>query len=139
MAKGVFDLDDMAGQLEKLSGMGGLGGMLGMLPGARNIKAQLAGAQIDDKMVARQIAIIRSMTVAERRNVKLLNGSRKRRVATGSGTEVPEVNRLIKQFREMTKMMRKVAKQGKKGLMRGGMSGMPGMPGPGGLPPGMRR
>jgi len=133
VAKGSFDLDDMADQLSKLSKMGGLEGMMGMLPGARNIKQQLAGAKVDDKMIGRQVAIIRSMTRAEKRNIKLLNGSRKRRIAAGSGTEVQDVNRVVKQYREMSKMMKKVGKLGKKGLAR---SGFPGMP-PGGLPPGM--
>jgi signal recognition particle subunit SRP54 len=133
IAKGSFDLDDMAGQLLKLSKMGGLESMMGMLPGARNIRQQLAGAKIDDKMIGRQVAIIRSMTRAERRNVKLLNGSRKRRIAAGSGTEVQDVNRVVKQYREMSKMMKKVGKLGQKGLAR---SGFPGMP-PGGMPPGM--
>ena len=133
VAKGNFDLDDMADQLSKLSKMGGLEGMMGMLPGARNIKQQLAGANLDDKVIGRQVAIIRSMTRAEKRNIKLLNGSRKRRIAAGSGTEVQDVNRVVKQYREMSKMMKKVGKLGKKGLAR---SGLPGMP-PGGLPPGM--
>jgi signal recognition particle subunit SRP54 len=133
VAKGSFDLDDMADQLSKLSKMGGLEGMMGMLPGARNIKQQLAGANLDDKVIGRQVAIIRSMTRAEKRNIKLLNGSRKRRIAAGSGTEVQDVNRVVKQYREMSKMMKKVGKLGKKGLAR---SGLPGMP-PGGLPPGM--
>ena len=133
VAKGSFDLDDMADQLSKLSKMGGLQGMMGMLPGARNIKQQLAGANIDDRMIGRQVAIIRSMTRAEKRNIKLLNGSRKRRIAAGSGTQVQDVNRVVKQYREMSKMMKKVGKLGQKGLAR---SGFPGMP-PGGLPPGM--
>jgi signal recognition particle subunit SRP54 len=133
MAKGSFDLDDMADQLQKLTKMGGLQGMMGMLPGARNIQSQLANANLDDKVIGRQVAIIRSMTRAEKRNVRLLNGSRKRRIAAGSGTQVQDVNRVLKQYREMNKMMKKVGKLGKKGLARAGLPGMP----PGGLPPGM--
>jgi len=125
MAKGSFDLDDMASQLQKLTKMGGLQGMMGMLPGARNIQSQLANANIDDKVISRQVAIIRSMTRAEKRNVRLLNGSRKRRIAAGSGTEVQDVNRVLKQYREMNKMMKKVGKLGKKGLARAGLPGMP--------------
>jgi signal recognition particle subunit SRP54 len=133
MAKGSFDLDDMADQLQKLTKMGGLQGMMGMLPGARNIQSQLDKANLDDKVIGRQVAIIRSMTRAEKRNVRLLNGSRKRRIAAGSGTQVQDVNRVLKQYREMNKMMKKVGKLGKKGLARAGLPGMP----PGGLPPGM--
>jgi signal recognition particle subunit SRP54 len=132
MKKGDFDLEDMAEQLEKLSKMGGLSSMLGMLPGARDIKQKLKGVNLDDRMIARQVALIRSMTRAERRNVKLLNGSRKRRIAKGAGMDVPDVNRLVKQFLEMSKMMKRAGKLGQGGLMRS-------MPGalPGGLPPGL--
>ncbi len=137
MARGIFDLDDMADQLQKLTKIGGLEGMMAMLPGARNIKSQLANANVDDRVIGRQIAIIRSMTRAEKRNIRLLNGSRKRRIATGSGTQVQDVNRVIKQYREMSKMMKKVGKLGKKGLARAGMAGiLPGGMPPGGLPPG---
>ncbi|TDI65995.1 MAG: signal recognition particle protein [Alphaproteobacteria bacterium] len=143
MVKGSFDLDDMADQLLKLTKMGGLQGMMGMLPGARKIKSQLAAAHLDDKLIGRQVAIIRSMTRAEKCNTKLLNGSRRRRIAAGSGTEVQDVNRVLKQYREMSKMMKKVGKLSKLGLAQGGLPGMgPGMaPGmaPGGLPPGMGR
>jgi signal recognition particle subunit SRP54 len=83
--KGEFDFDDMAQQLKQLRKMGGLSGVMGLLPGVQKVKQQLAGAKIDDKMVRRQEAIIGSMTRAERRNVKLLNGSRRRRIASGSG------------------------------------------------------
>ena len=72
------------------------------------------------------------MTKAERRNVKLLNGSRKRRIAAGAGMDVPSINRLIKQFMEMSKMMKRAGKLGQAGLTRGGMPGLP----PGGMPPG---
>ncbi len=133
MAKGSFDLDDMADQLGKLTNMGGLKGMMGMLPGARKIQSQIDNAKFDDKAISRQVAIIRSMTRAEKRNVRLLNGSRKRRIAAGSGTEVQDVNRVLKQYREMSKMMKKVGKLGKKGLARAGLPGMP----TGGMPPGM--
>ena len=132
MKKGDFDLDDMAEQMEKLTKMGGIASMLGMMPGARDLKQKLKGVNIDDKMIARQIAIIRSMTKAERRNVKLLNGSRKRRIAAGAGMDVPSINRLIKQFMEMSKMMKRAGKLGQAGLTRGGMPGLP----PGGMPPG---
>ena len=133
MAKGQFDLDDMAKQLKQMSQMGGMQGLLAMLPGVAKMKGQLAQHNIDDKMLGRQQAIISSMTRAERKNAKMINGSRRRRIAAGSGVTVQEVNRLLKQFQQMQSMMKKVGKMGQKGLMRGGLGGM--LP-PGGLPPG---
>ena len=124
MQKGSFDLDDMAKQLAQITKMGGLGGIMGMLPGIGKIKDQIAAAGVDDKMVKRQIAIIQSMTRKERKNYKLLNGSRKRRVAEGSGTNVPEVNRLLKQYQDMMLAMKRLNKMGQKGLMRHGMGGL---------------
>jgi signal recognition particle subunit SRP54 len=118
--KGEFDFDDMASQLKQLRKMGGLSGVMGLLPGVGKIKQQLANAKVDDKVVKRQEAIIGSMTRAERRNVKLLNGSRRRRIATGSGTSVEDVNRLVKQFMEMSRMVKQVSKLGQKGMMRSG-------------------
>jgi signal recognition particle subunit SRP54 len=118
MQKGGFDLDDYAKQLGQLKKVGGLGGILGALPGVGKIQKQLEGARIDESILVRQQAIISSMTPAERRNAKILNASRKRRVAAGSGTSVQDVNRLLKQFMEMNRMMKKVGKMGKKGLMR---------------------
>ena len=90
-------------------------------------------ANIDEKMVGRQVAIIRSMTKAERTRPELIKASRKQRIANGSGTSVQEVNKLLKQHAQASKMMKKVQKMGKKGMMRGGLQGMlpPGM-GPGG-------
>ncbi|HWK43172.1 MAG TPA: signal recognition particle protein [Stellaceae bacterium] len=130
LEKGNFDLDDMAMQLKQLRKMGGLGGMMGMLPGIGKLKKQLGDARIDDGMVKRQEAIISSMTKAERRNPKLMNGSRRRRIALGSGTTVQEVNRLLKQHQDMADMMKKVQKMGKKGMMRQGLAGL--LPGGGG-------
>ena len=125
MMKGQFSLDDMAAQFRQLRKMGDVKGMLSMLPGVGKVKKQLAEADIDDRMIARQEAIILSMTAAERRKPKILNGSRRRRIAAGSGTTVQDVNRVLKQFQQMTAMMKKMGKMGKKGLMAGG-----------GLPPG---
>lgn len=124
MKRGGFDLDDMREQLRKLKKMGGLGSMMGMLPGAGKIKAQMAAANIDEKILSRQEAIICSMTAAERRNVKLLNGARKRRIAAGSGTKVEDVNRLVKQFLDMSTMMKKASKMGDKGFQRHGLRGL---------------
>jgi signal recognition particle subunit SRP54 len=122
--KGEFDLDDLAGQLRQIRRMGGMTGMLGMLPGVGRIKKQLSEANIDEGLIKRQEAIIGSMTRAERRNPKLLNGSRRRRIAAGSGTGVPEVNRLLKQYQDMAGMMKKMKKLGERGLMRHGLSAL---------------
>ncbi len=132
MEKGNFDLDDLAAQLRQLRKMGGMSGMLGMLPGIGKIKKQISEANIDDKVIKRQEAIISSMTKAERKNPKVLNGSRRRRIAEGSGTSVQDVNKLLKQHQDMATMMKKVQKLGKKGFMRQGLAGL--MPGGGGNP-----
>ncbi len=124
LQKGEFDLDDLAGQLRQIRRMGGMSGMLGMLPGIGKIKKQLDEANIDESIVKRQEAIIGSMTKAERKNPKLLNGPRRRRIATGSGTSVPDVNRLLKQYQDMAGMMKKMKKLGQKGLMRHGLSAL---------------
>ena len=121
MRKGAFDFDDLGEQLRKVQKMGGLGGIMGLLPGAGRIKAQIAGRSIDEGVLVRQQAIIDSMTKAERRNVKLLNASRKRRIAAGSGASIQDVNRLIKQFKDLSTMMKKLGKMGKKGLVRHGL------------------
>ena len=136
MLKGQFTLDDMAQQLGQIKKMGNLEGLLGMMPGAQKVKQQMAGANIDDKLIGRQEAIIRSMTKKERVNPKVLNGSRRRRIADGSGTSVQDVNRVLKQFKQMSQMMKKAGKMGKKGMMRGGgmLPGMmPQTPPPGGF------
>jgi len=132
MEKGNFDLDDMAAQLRQLRKMGGMSGMMNMLPGMGKIKKQIAEANIDDKVIKRQEAIISSMTKAERKNPKVLNGSRRRRIAVGSGTSVQDVNKLLKQHQDMATMMKKVQKLGKKGFMRQGLAGL--LPGGGGNP-----
>ena len=122
--KGDFDFNDMLSQLDQLKKMGGLGGVMNMLPGVQKMKAQLANANVDEKVVGRQSAIIRSMTKKERRDAKLLNGSRKRRIASGSGTTVEEVNRLVKQFMEMSRVMKQMGKLGQKGMMRTGIANL---------------
>jgi len=128
LVKGRFTLDDMLKQLGQIKKMGDMEGLLGMLPGVGKIKKQLKEADVNDKMIARQEAIILSMTQRERENSKILNGSRRRRIAAGAGTTVQEVNRLLKQYKQMMLMMKKMGKKGKRGLM-GGMGGMmPPMP-----------
>ncbi len=143
MKKGMFDLDDLADQLVQMKKIGGIGGVLNMLPGVGKIKKQLDAANLDESIIKRQGAIISSMTKAERKTPKLLNASRKKRVAAGSGTSVQEINKLLKMHRQMADMMKRMGK-GKGGLagMFGG-GGMPEMPAdmagqmPQGLPGGM--
>jgi signal recognition particle subunit SRP54 len=132
MAKGQFDLEDLKGQLQQIKTMGGLGGIMGMLPGAQKAKEAMASANLNDKMVARQIAIIQSMTPKERAKPDILAASRKRRIAAGAGVDVAEVNRVLKMHRGMADMMKKMGKGGMKGManaMKGMMGG--GAPGQG--------
>ncbi|HBM91140.1 MAG TPA: signal recognition particle protein [Rhodospirillaceae bacterium] len=113
-----FDFNDMAKQMQQMRKMGGVSGFMSMMPGIGRLKNQMKNANIDDKMVLRQEAIIGSMTKAERKNVDLLGASRKRRIARGAGVHVADVNRLIKQFLESRKMFKQLRKMGKSGLMR---------------------
>jgi signal recognition particle subunit SRP54 len=113
-----FDFNDLLKQLQQMRRMGGLSGMMSMLPGVGKIKKQLEGANIDEKLIKRQEAIIFSMTPAERRNVDLIAASRKRRIAKGAGVEVSDVNRLIKNFLETQKVMKQFQKMGT-GKLRG--------------------
>ncbi len=124
MAKGTFDLEDFATQLRQISKMGSLQSILGMLPGGAKMQAQMGNAKLDPKLMKRQEAIISSMTKAERRNPDLLKASRKKRVAAGSGVQVADVNRLLKQFDDMTTMMKRMTKMGQKGLMRQGIGAL---------------
>jgi signal recognition particle subunit SRP54 len=160
MRKGQFDLNDLREQLDQMTRMGGLGGLMGMLPGIAKMKNQMAAANLDDKMLKRQVAIINSMTPRERRNPDLLKHSRKKRIAAGSGTRAEDINKLLKMHRGMADMMKAMG-SGKRGPMAalgnmmgfgGGMpspeemaklaekmpGGVPGgLPGAGGLPPTM--
>ncbi len=124
MQKGSFDLNDMEKQLESMMKMGGMSGIMNMLPGVGKIKDKMAEVGMDDSVIKRQIAIIRSMTKKERRFPKLLNGSRRKRIALGAGTEVHDVNRLMKQFDQMQTMMKRLGKMGKSGMLRGGLKGL---------------
>ncbi|MGF1608382.1 MAG: signal recognition particle protein [Kiloniellales bacterium] len=128
--KGKFDLDDLADQLRQIQKMGSLSELMGLLPGTPKIQQQLKGAKVDDRMIKRQLAMLSSMTREERRRPELIKASRKQRIAKGSGTQVQDINKLLKQYQEATRMMKKVQKMGKKGLMRHGLSGL--MPGGGG-------
>ncbi|HEX4198682.1 MAG TPA: signal recognition particle protein [Caulobacteraceae bacterium] len=118
LAKGQFDLNDLAEQLKQMRKMGGMEGLMGMLPGVQKIKKQIAEANIDDRMIRRQEAIIGSMTKLERRKPDLLNASRKRRVAAGAGVEVQEINRLLKQHRQMSDVVKSMSRDGGKGFAR---------------------
>jgi signal recognition particle subunit SRP54 len=151
MLEGQFTLEDFLDQLQQLKKMGPLSGIMGMLPG---MPKEMKNAEIGDDQVKVTEAIIRSMTREERANPEIINGSRRTRIAKGSGTEVSDVNRLIKQFLEMQKMMKRMGgmakPQGKAGkgkskvnkrqLMRevgdmlGGQGGIPGLPGADGSP-----
>jgi len=124
MQKGGFDLDDFASQIRQMRKLGGMGGLMGMLPGVGKMKKQLAGANVDDSILVKTEAIISSMTPTERRNAKVIHASRKRRIAAGSGTTVQDVNRVLKQYKDLSVMMKKVNKMGQKGLMRHGLQGL---------------
>ena len=152
MMKGRFDMNDLKTQLEQMQKMGGAGALMSMLPGIGKMKKQMSDGGLDEKVCTRLVAIIQSMTPEERKRPDLLQASRKKRIARGSGMDVSEINKLLKMHRQMADMMKKVGKMGKgKGGMRalagmfggGGGGGMPGMPPsamppmpPGGLPPG---
>ncbi len=114
LRKAEFTLEDFLEQMGQIKNMGGLGDMLSMIPGG----SKLAGAQIDEKQMARTEAIIKSMTPGERRNPSIIGGSRKKRIARGSGTQVQDINRLLSQFEQMTKLMKSMGKRGKGGMMR---------------------
>ena len=121
MKKGQFDLNDLLAQMLSLKKMGGITSMLGMIPGLGKLKQQISSANINEDTVKYQEAIILSMTEKERKNVKLINGSRRKRIANGSGTSVQDVNRLLKQYQEMSNMMKKFGTMDKKSLLRSGL------------------
>ena len=112
LQEGVFTFDDLANQMEKMSKIGGLKTIIKMLPQSGQLETLMNSQGISDKTVSRNIAIIRSMTKQEKRNYKILNGSRRRRIAAGSGTTVQEVNKLIKQYEGTMNMMKKFKKMG---------------------------
>ncbi len=126
--KGQFNMNDLKGQLQQMMQMGGMEGMMGMLPGAKKMSRQMDEAGIDDRMIKRQVALIDSMTKKERANPQILQASRKKRIAKGAGLEVQELNRLLKQHRQMADMMKKMGKTGMLKKMMGGMFGKGGMP-----------
>jgi signal recognition particle subunit SRP54 len=138
MQSGKFDLNDLAGQLQQMQKMGGMGGIMGMMPGMAKMKDQAAAAGLDDRMFGQQLAIISSMTKAERANPDLLKHSRKKRIASGSGTDAAQINKLLKMHRQMADMMKAMGGKGKGGgLMRGMMGGLASKMGLGGVGGGM--
>ncbi|MBV9654715.1 MAG: signal recognition particle protein [Acetobacteraceae bacterium] len=124
MAKGAFDLEDYASQLKQITKMGSLSSILGMLPGIGKMKQQIEDANLDKTMIRRQVAIIGSMTPKERRAPDIIKASRKKRIASGSGTSVQEVNKLLKTYDDMATMMKRMNKLGQKGLMRHGLGAL---------------
>jgi signal recognition particle subunit SRP54 len=144
LLEGEFTLDDFLDQMQQLKKMGPLGNLLGMMPG---VPKELKGAQIGDDELKPVEAIIRSMTPYERRKPEIINGSRRNRIAVGSGTSIAQVNQLVKQFGEMQKMMKRMGAMGmgrggkkskkSKGKLAGGLRGMPNVPGGVGNMPGM--
>src|SRR6266705_2447745 len=132
MRKGAFDLADLREQIDQMQNIGGVSGLMGMLPGIGKLKNQIAGANLDDRVVKRQMAIIDSMTPKERRQPDILKASRKKRIAAGSGTKVEDINRLLKMHRTMADMMKAMGggKRGPLGAL-GNLFGMGGgMPKP---------
>ncbi|WP_417729272.1 signal recognition particle protein [Roseovarius sp.] len=131
MVKGQFNMNDLKGQLEQMQKMGGMEGLMGMMPGMGKMAKQVQEAGFDDKVITRQIAMIQSMTKKERANPALLQASRKKRIAAGSGMEVSDLNKLLKMHRQMADMMKKMGKMGKGGMLKQAMKGMFGK---GGMP-----
>lgn len=131
--KNQFDLEDFLNQMQQLKKLGSLESIMGMIPGMGKMMKQMQGAQFGEKEIKRIEAIIRSMTPAERANHTIINGSRRLRIAKGSGTTVQEINQLLKRFNEAQKMMKQLQKLGPKNLMKG----MGGLPGLGGIGKGM--
>ncbi len=131
--KGRFDMNDLRSQLDQMLKLGGMQGVMGMMPGMAKASKQLAASGMDDRVIKRQIALIQSMTKAERKNPDLMQASRKKRVAAGAGLEVQDLNKLIKMHRQMADMMKKMGQMGKKGLLRGGLGALLG--GRGATPP----
>ena len=133
--KGLFNMNDLKAQLEQMMKMGGMQGLMGMLPGMGKMAKQAEEAGLDDRMLRRQIALIQSMTKRERANPDLLQASRKKRIAAGAGMEVADLNRLLKQHRQMADTMKSM---GKGGMMKAAMKqmmGKGGMPDPSKMTP----
>jgi signal recognition particle subunit SRP54 len=116
--KGNFDFNDLLSQMQQMKKMGGMGAMMKMMPGLSSMAGKLENAGLDDSFVKKQEAIIQSMTQAERADPDLLNASRKKRIAAGSGTTVQDINKLAKQQKDMATMMKRIKKMGMSGMMK---------------------
>ncbi len=121
LKKGQFSLDDYLTQLRQMKKMGGIEGVMSFLPGVSKLKSQMDQAGVDEKIITQNEAVILSMTKQERNNPKIINGSRKKRIANGSGTDIATINKLLKQFKMMSDMMKKMSKGNTKGLMDKGL------------------
>jgi len=121
LKKGKFDLDDYISQIKTIKKLGGFGSMMSMIPGMSKFSDKIGDASANDKMLNTQVAIVLSMTPKERRNPDILNASRRKRIATGSGTTVQQINTLLKQFKQISTMMKKAAKMDPKSMMRSGL------------------
>ena len=118
LEKGQFNMNDLRLQLEQTVKMGGMQGMIGMMPGLGKLAKQVENSNINDKVIKKQIALITSMTKKERANPQILQASRKKRIAMGSGQEVSELNKLVKMHRQMADMMKKIGRKGNRGMLR---------------------
>ena len=116
LKKGQFSLEDYLSQLRQMKKMGGLEGVMSFLPGVSKIKSQMDQAGVDEKIITQNEAVILSMTKKERENPKIIDGSRKKRIANGSGTDIATINKLLKQFKMMSEMMKKMSKGNLKGM-----------------------
>ena len=123
LQKGMFNMNDLRSQLEQMQKMGGMQGLMGMMPGMAKMKGKIDQAGLDDGLLKRQIALINSMTKKERANPALLQASRKKRIAAGAGLEVSDLNKLLKQHRQMSDMMKKIGKKGGLGALKGMLGG----------------
>ena len=121
LKKGQFSLDDYLTQLRQMKKMGGIEGVMSFLPGVSKLKSQMDQAGVDEKIITQNEAVILSMTKQERDSPKIINGSRKKRIANGSGTDIATINKLLKQFKMMSDMMKKMSKGNTKGLMDKGL------------------
>ena len=116
LKKGQFSMEDYLSQLRQMKKMGGIEGIMSFLPGVSKIKSQMDQSGIDEKIITQNEAVILSMTKQERENPKIINGSRKKRIANGSGTDIATINKLLKQFKMMSEMMKKMSKGNMKGM-----------------------
>ena len=121
LKKGQFSLEDYLTQLRQMKKMGGIEGIMSFLPGVSKVKSQMDQAGVDEKIITQNEAVILSMTKKERENPKIIDGSRKKRIANGSGTDVATINKLLKQFKMMSEMMKKMSKGNTKGMMDKGI------------------